>query len=184
MATLVQNAVRIKQTFDDIYDAIVEKGVTPSGGVDTYPDAIDAIKLGIPPELATFTSGAIGELRSGGTSTNLLYIGSGSSTSTYFIGPSSNKWTCQKSGYYVICAGYGIHTNTTSGSAMTMRIYRNNSVVYTFEFNGAKGSHINSTIIPFQAGQTLQCSYQAQKKVSSCYISIRFMAYYIGRSVV
>lgn len=43
MATLVENAIRIKQTFDDIYDAIIEKGVTPSGGVDTYPDAIDAI---------------------------------------------------------------------------------------------------------------------------------------------
>lgn len=43
MATLVENAVRIKQTFDDIYDAIVEKGVTPAGGVDTYAEAIDEI---------------------------------------------------------------------------------------------------------------------------------------------
>lgn len=43
MATLVENAVRIKQTFDDIHDAIIEQGVTPVGGVETYADAIDSI---------------------------------------------------------------------------------------------------------------------------------------------
>lgn len=46
MATLIENAVRITKTFDDICKAIIEKGVTPSGGVDTYADAIDNIDGG------------------------------------------------------------------------------------------------------------------------------------------
>ena len=28
-------------TFDDIYDAIVDRGVTPTGGVDTFAEAVD-----------------------------------------------------------------------------------------------------------------------------------------------
>ena len=182
MATLVENAIRIKQTFDDIHDAIVEQGVTPSGGVDTYANAISEIPLTIPASLAVFNYAALGNITSSGVSTNLLYIKSGSTTATaYFTAPSYGEWTCKRTGFYLICYGYGIHTNTTSGSAVTMKLYVNNSVVSSSEFAGDKGPHVAIANIPIQVNQKLKCSYQGKKNASGYYVSYIFRAYYIGR---
>lgn len=46
MATLVENATRIYDAAADIYQAIVEKGVTPSGKIETFADAIAQISGG------------------------------------------------------------------------------------------------------------------------------------------
>lgn len=43
MATLVENARRISSACSAIKDAIIRKGVTPTGNVESYADAIDAI---------------------------------------------------------------------------------------------------------------------------------------------
>lgn len=55
MATLVENAIRIKETFNDILTAIKSKGATPSdeNDVSTYASAIDTIPAGTSGPLTT-----------------------------------------------------------------------------------------------------------------------------------
>lgn len=47
MATLSENATRIVNALGDIKQAIIDKGVTPSGKCETYADAIDDIFQGV-----------------------------------------------------------------------------------------------------------------------------------------
>lgn len=46
MATLVENATRITEALADIKQAIIDKGVTPTGKCETFADAIEQISGG------------------------------------------------------------------------------------------------------------------------------------------
>ena len=160
MATLVENAIRIKQTFDDICDAIVEQGVTPTGGVDTYADAINNIDISSvvrPEQVVIGVSQAYGTANASFNSTTEFLIGfSYNISSGYFSYNTTTKaLTCLKDG---ICVGeLGIYQNSTSGPADESErytsIYKNNEKVLsqrcptqftTYATLGATLFHINA----------------------------------------
>lgn len=120
MATLVENAIRIKQTFDDIYDAIAEQGVTPSGGVDTYAEAIDQINTqnfgfsSLGNSVLTLSQGSINVntsyfSKSSGNCTSLLDC---SLLCSFFLVTLSSSTTTNRTGIRVLKNGqleYEIH---------------------------------------------------------------------------
>ena len=126
MATLVENAIRIKQTFDDIYDAIVEKGVTPSGGVDTYSSAIDEIDTS---SIITPSQVIVGVSQAYGTANNVSFNSSTdflinfsytiSSASYFSYNSTSKELTCAKSG---VCIGeLGVYKSSSTGMDTAQR---------------------------------------------------------------
>lgn len=46
MATLTENVARVTSALDDIKNAIIDKGVTPTGKCETFADAIASIPSG------------------------------------------------------------------------------------------------------------------------------------------
>ena len=133
MATLVENATRIKQTFDDIKDAIIEKGQTPTGEVDTYADAIASIEGGFSPSSITgegtfigTTAFLTGPVSSSYASTPLGYAKKTfiPNDSTYYkMNASNNGVVIQKAGRYIVSWSYVCQaTSMSTGVPIFMRV--------------------------------------------------------------
>lgn len=181
MATLVENAIRIKQTFDDIHDAIVEQGVTPSGGVDTYAEAIDNIARYIEPSNVDLIYVAWGGYNTSTAHTTSINMGAGESYSNYISLPSSGVWTCNKTGNYLFVFANGVHTSGIGADlAVTITFYIGNTVARTIVLSGGSGSHCDYSVIPLSAANTFRIACTYNKAVSSCRVSGFFRAYYIG----
>ena len=180
MATLVGNAIRIKQTFDDIHDDIVEQGVTPTGGIDTYADAIDEIPIYIDPNRTYYSFAASCGAYSNNTSTTAADLTGGSVVSTYFSVSSNNQRTCKKDGLYLFYLENGTHTYGVSSSLdITLRLYIDNRVYYTAVLSGETGNHIDYVLVPLTIGQNFKATYQSNRSLSPCNISASVRAYYV-----
>lgn len=182
MATLVENAVRIKQTFDDIYDAIVEKGVTPSGGVDTYPDAINNIpqQAIVSPETCPFKLVFSSFVYSNTFSVN--FIDNIILDENYFVKTEeyNYKWKCVKAGRYYVFLTIGVHSSTLpSGFTAKTQYYYNDSFVTSANMTSV-GVSYGYTITDMIVDSTILGNIYCNKK--SYEISGKMEIYYWGET--
>ena len=163
MATLVENAIRIKQTFDDMYDAIVAQGQTPTGGVDTYAASID--KIGeIKLKTVGNTSWYGGGIMTTSSGSGILY-----SPAEFYSNPTSDpasslasdgkSITMLKSGVYIISIAV-FNESTNSSYSVNLSLYQNGSAIFGGAMGQASYIKIDTGIKNLNAGDILTLKFQ------------------------
>lgn len=178
MATLVENAIRIKQTFDDICDAIIEKGASPSGGVDTYAEAISEIpaQVTVTPENCPFKL-----VFSSFAQTNSSQVNFNSTEvldENYFVVSDSVHWRCVKKGRYLIFLSVGAHAASLPSSyTAKTQFYLNNRFITSASITTSGGKYVY-TISDLSVADTLLGNVSTSATGYS--VSGRICIYYWG----
>lgn len=83
MATLTENVARVTSALDDIKNAIIDKGVTPSGKCETFAQAIAEIPTGVKAASGEFTTSATGATINLGFAPKRIIVYSNPEAGTY-----------------------------------------------------------------------------------------------------
>ena len=190
MATLVENAIRIKQIFDDIKDAINEKGQT-TGNIETYPDAITAISGGkididtISAIISAFNGGGRVQLTSSAW-VNVTPSPAPTTDTQYFTYNGSGEFTCNKTGLYFLTCSVSLYTkpNVSVVYAHYIRLYNvTQKVEYGNEGSGGTTDVSvmeSSEIAIINAGDIIQIRGSGGKMSTQPYCQYNVCASYIG----
>lgn len=150
MATLQENAIRITNAFNNIKEAILRKGQTPSGDVTTYADAISKIQSGGAGDgtiewaycTTTATSSTKVELQS------LYHV-----SDKFELSSDKKSLVCKEDGNYsLIATTYRGYSSTTTNKA-TGKIYLDNTVKTTGTVASATINYACADNIPIKQGQ-------------------------------